>query len=95
MRLTVCFIDAQKIFGRSRIFKSLYKNPKKIEYKQSTTDASTDFFFDYIPKGTYVFEYPLLVNAAGDYANGITTIQCMYAPEFSAHSEGIRVIVTK
>ena len=64
-------------------------------YYQSTTDASTDFFFDYIPKGTYVFEYPLLVNAAGDYANGITTIQCMYAPEFSAHSEGIRVIVTK
>jgi len=26
-------------------------------------------------------------------SNGITTIQSMYAPEFSSHSEGIRVII--
>jgi len=26
-----------------------------------------------------------------DFSNGITTIQCMYAPEFTSHSEGIRV----
>lgn len=62
-------------------------------YYQSTTDVATNFFFDYLPKGQYVFEYPLVVNASGDYSNGITTIQCMYAPEFSAHSEGIRVKV--
>ncbi|MCX6283992.1 MAG: MG2 domain-containing protein [Bacteroidetes bacterium] len=72
-----------------------YRYQDGLGYYQSTTDASTDFFFDYIPRGTYVFEYPLVVNAAGDYSNGITTIQCMYAPEFSAHSEGIRVMVTK
>jgi hypothetical protein len=62
-------------------------------YYQSITDQATNFFFDYLPKGTYVFEYALKVNAAGDYSNGITTIQCMYAPEFTAHSEGIRVTV--
>jgi len=72
-----------------------YRYQDGLGYYQSTTDASTDFFFDYIPRGTYVFEYPLVVNAAGDYSNGITTIQCMYAPEFSAHSEGIRVRVEK
>jgi len=27
------------------------------------------------------------------FSNGITTLQCMYAPEFTTHSEGIRVIV--
>jgi uncharacterized protein YfaS (alpha-2-macroglobulin family) len=53
--------------------------------------VATNFFFDYLPKGTYVFEYGLKVNAAGEYSNGITTVQCMYAPEFSAHSEGIRI----
>ena len=62
-------------------------------YYQTTTDQATNFFFDYLPKGTYVFEYALKVNASGEYSNGITTIQCMYAPEFSAHSEGIRVSV--
>lgn len=64
-------------------------------YYQSTRDASTNFFFYYLPKGTHVFEYPLVIFQAGEYSNGISTIQCMYAPEFSAHSEGIRIFVTE
>jgi hypothetical protein len=70
-----------------------YRYQDGLGYYQSTTDQATNFFFDYLPKGTYVFEYPLKVNAAGFYSNGITTIQCMYAPEFTAHSEGIRITV--
>ncbi|MCB9080386.1 MAG: alpha-2-macroglobulin [Lewinellaceae bacterium] len=62
-------------------------------YYESTGDAATNFFMDYLPKGTYVFEYPLRVNLAGSFSNGITTIQCMYAPEFSSHSAGMRVVV--
>ena len=62
-------------------------------YYESTRDAATNFFFDYLRKGTYVFEYPVFVAQAGDFSNGISTIQCMYAPEFSSHSEGIRVQV--
>ena len=62
-------------------------------YYESTRDAATNFFFDWLPKGTYVFEYPLRVSQSGDFSNGITTVQCMYAPEFSSHSEGIRVKV--
>jgi uncharacterized protein YfaS (alpha-2-macroglobulin family) len=46
---------------------------------------------DRLNKGTYVFEYPLRVTFKGDFSNGITTIQCMYAPEFASHSEGVRV----
>lgn len=62
-------------------------------YYESTRDAATNFFFDWLPKGTYVFEYPLRISQRGDFSNGITTIQCMYAPEFSSHSEGVRVKV--
>ncbi len=29
----------------------------------------------------------------GTFSNGVTTIQCMYAPEFTSHSEGIKVNV--
>jgi hypothetical protein len=60
-------------------------------YYESTRDVATHFFFDYINKGTYVFEYSLRVFHAGDFSNGITTVQCMYAPEFSAHSQGSRI----
>jgi len=70
-----------------------YRYQDGLGYYQSTTDVSVNFFFDYLPKGTWVFEYPLVVNAAGEYSNGITTVQCMYAPEFGAHSEGVRVSV--
>ena len=70
-----------------------YRYQDGLGYYQSTTDVAVNFFFDYLPKGTWVFEYPLVVNAAGEYSNGITTVQCMYAPEFGAHSEGIRVNV--
>ena len=72
---------------------SEYKYQDGLGYYQSTRDASTNFFFSYLPKGTYVFEYSLFVSHEGDFSNGITTIQCMYAPEFTAHSEGIRVKV--
>jgi hypothetical protein len=72
---------------------SKYKWQDGLGYYESTKDASTNFFFDYLPKGIYVFEYDLRVNNAGNMSNGITTIQSMYAPEFSSHSEGLRVIV--
>ena len=68
-----------------------YRYQGGLGYYESTKDASTNFFFDYLKKGTYVFEYPLRVNMSGDFSNGITSIQCMYAPEFTPHSEGIRL----
>lgn len=72
---------------------SQYKWQGGLGYYESTKDASTNFFFGWLPRGTYVFEYPMFVTHAGNFSNGITTIQCMYAPEFTSHSEGIRVNV--
>lgn len=64
-------------------------------YFENTRDAATNFFFNNLYKGTYVFEYTMFATHAGDFSNGITTIQCMYAPEFTSHSEGIRVKVVE
>jgi hypothetical protein len=74
---------------------SQYKYQDGLGYYETTKDVSTNFFFGYLSKGTYVFEYPIFVTHAGNFSNGITTIQCMYAPEFSAHSEGVRVNVSE
>jgi hypothetical protein len=74
---------------------SQYKWQDGLGYYESTKDAATNFFFDYLPKGVYVFEYDLRVSNAGNMSNGITTIQSMYAPEFSSHSEGVRIQVHK
>jgi TonB-dependent SusC/RagA subfamily outer membrane receptor len=66
-----------------------YKNGLGL-YK-STKDVATHFFFDSINKGTYVLEYDIRVNNTGNFSNGITTIESMYAPEFTSHTKGIRV----
>ncbi len=72
---------------------SQYKWQGGLGYYETTKDASTNFFFSWLPRGTYVFEYGMFVTHGGNYSNGVTNIQCMYAPEFSSHSEGIRVNV--
>jgi uncharacterized protein YfaS (alpha-2-macroglobulin family) len=70
---------------------STYNWQDGLGYYQSTRDASSNFFISYLPKGTYVFEYKLNATQKGTFSNGITSVQCMYAPEFAAHSEGIKV----
>ena len=62
-------------------------------YYESTKDVSTEFFFPSVPKGVYVFEYPLVVEQAGEFSNGVASVECLYAPEFAFHTEGIRVNV--
>jgi hypothetical protein len=74
---------------------SAYRWQDGLGYYQSTRDAATNFFFDYLPKGTYVIEYDLAVQLRGEFSNGLCTIQSMYAPEFAGHANGSRLSVGK
>jgi uncharacterized protein YfaS (alpha-2-macroglobulin family) len=70
---------------------SQYKFQGGLVYYESTKDTATHFFIDYLPKGIYVFEYPLRVVHRGAYQNGMALIECMYAPEFNSHSESVKL----
>jgi uncharacterized protein YfaS (alpha-2-macroglobulin family) len=72
---------------------SYYKYQDGLWYYESTKDTATHFFIDFLPKGTYVFEYPLKVVHRGSYQNGLAHIECMYAPEFNSHSESFKLEV--
>ena len=74
---------------------STYKWQDGLGYYQSTKDVATHFFFDEISQGTYVFEYDLRVNNPGNFSNGISQLQSMYAPEFKVQTEGTRVELQK
>ena len=56
-------------------------------YYMSTKDVASHFFFDNLPKGTYVLEYKVRINNEGTFSDGYANFQSMYAPEFSAHSK--------
>ncbi|MGV8120405.1 MAG: alpha-2-macroglobulin [Candidatus Xenobiia bacterium LiM19] len=72
---------------------SRYKYQDGLMYYESTRDTATHFYIDYLPKGTYVFEYPLRVCHKGKYQNGLAEIECMYAPEFNSHSDSVMLEV--
>ncbi len=70
-----------------------YKWQEGLGYYENITDAASHFYFDKISKGVYVFDYPVFLTHLGDFSAGIANIQCLYAPGFNAHSEGIRLQV--
>jgi Large extracellular alpha-helical protein len=66
-----------------------------VGYYQSATDGFMGFHIDYLPKGTHKVSYSMYVNKEGDFSNGYALIQSLYAPEFSAYSDGMRIKVGK
>lgn len=72
---------------------SQYQYQDGLGYYESTRDTASHFFIEYLPKGTYVFEYSTRIQLRGAYQTGIAEIQCMYAPEFNSHSESLPIEV--
>lgn len=68
-----------------------YKWSNGLGFYQTNKDASMNFYIDRAQKGTYILEYDLRANLKGVFSNGITTLQSMYAPEFTSHSQGQEV----
>ena len=72
---------------------SQYKSQDGVWYYESTRDTASHFFIDYLPRGTYVFEYSNRVQLKGNYQTGIAEVQSMYAPEFGGHSNSVAIEV--
>ena len=72
---------------------SRYEYNDQMSYYQSNTDTDMEFFIEFLPKGTHQLEYSMFVTKEGYLNNGYALIQCQYAPEFSAYSDGMRVKV--
>ncbi len=60
-------------------------------YYLDMKDATANFFVYYLSKGMHQFEYTLIAAQKGNFSNGFASAQCLYAPEFAAHSKGNRV----
>jgi uncharacterized protein YfaS (alpha-2-macroglobulin family) len=72
---------------------SHYEYNDRMSYYQSNTDTDMEFFIERLPKGTHQLEYSMFVTKEGYLNNGYALIQCQYAPEFSAYSDGMKVRV--
>ncbi|MBX0291024.1 hypothetical protein K3G63_11270 [Hymenobacter sp. HSC-4F20] len=68
-----------------------YRYQGGLGYYESSRDAATNFFIGSLPKGTHTFEYRLRAAQSGNFSGGLSQLQCLYAPEFAAHSTGSRL----
>ncbi len=59
-----------------------------IYFYQEVRDDCTNIYIDSLPKGTYIIDYDMTVNNAGEFSAGIATVQSLYAPSVVAHSSG-------
>ena len=64
-------------------------------YYQSTRDTATHYYLDRLNRGEFVLETSYRVQQRGVFSGGLASIECMYAPEFGAHSTAERVEVSR
>lgn len=64
-------------------------------YYRAVRDAHTDYFFDRLPKGTYVLEETAFIDREGRYTTGLTRIQCVYAPEYGGHTPAFEININQ
>ncbi len=70
-----------------------YKFNDGLGYYMEIKDFTTNLFFNNLPKGTHVITYDAYITNAGNFNCGIATIQCQYAPQNTAHTEGLKINV--
>ena len=70
-----------------------YRYQNALGYYRMIHDDRTEYYFDCMPKGTYVIEEDWLISRTGNYQMGSTIIRCLYAPEYQSFSASDRVVV--
>lgn len=55
-------------------------------------DATTDYFVEKVRKGTHQFTEELFVDRTGQFATGVATVSCVYAPEFCGTAGEVKLI---
>ena len=82
-----CMEPAEQLSG--------YRYQGGLGYYRAVRDAHTDYFFDSMPKGTYVLEETAFIDRDGTYTTGLTTVRCLYAPEYGANTSALEINVAK
>ena len=70
-----------------------YCSQSGLGYYVAMHDASTEYFLDSLPRGTYVIEEDWIMGGGGSYLLPPARLTCLYAPAFQSHTEGAKIEV--
>jgi hypothetical protein len=62
-------------------------------YYCSPKDNTTNYYFDRLSKGKHVVETEYYIDREGGYETGTCTVQCAYAPEYTARTAAVKLQV--
>ncbi len=60
-------------------------------YYFTLKDASTNYFFDFLPKGKRTLEYEVTANNIGLFNSGISQVECMYDPTVNSRASNVQL----
>ncbi len=89
----VCLTDGRAACLEPADQLSEYECHEHICYYKEVGNDATRFYFEFLPKGTYVITHELNVDRPGEYMQGLSTIQCLYAPQIIARAAAQAIIV--
>ena len=75
--------------------RSGYTFTNGLGYYSSVENSATKLYFYRIDKGSYFVDSDFWVSHAGHFSSGLSTIQCMYAPEFIATESSKKITVSE
>ena len=70
-----------------------YRWQNGIGFYQAMHDASTEYFMDRLPRGTYVIEEDWLISRDGTFLLPPSRLTCLYAPEFQSHTASAKLSI--
>lgn len=70
-----------------------YHYQNGLGYYQALHDASTEYFMDRMPRGTYVIEEDWLISRTGAFLLPPARLTCLYAPEYQSQTAGEKIRV--
>lgn len=89
----VCLSAERPACAEPASVRSGYEWRNGLGYYRAVRDTRTDYFFDSLPKGTYVLEETAFIDREGRYTTGLTTLRCLYAPEYTANTTAVTISV--
>lgn len=65
------------------------------DYSSDITDYQVIYFFYSLPKGKKILENRMIAVHGGNFSGGLSSLQSQYSPEFAAHTEGVRISISR
>lgn len=70
-----------------------YTSDGDVWFYRVVRDASNEYFFEQLRKGSHTLTEEMFVDRTGTYTLGTAKVQSLYAPEFTGNSSGLSVTV--